>query len=94
MNLKTKFAIKCIEDNYQDYRDAADLLAKEAQKVVDWGEVQCLCSKDGKVMIAIGESKCKVEAFFNLAKRGSVSLLRSEERRVGKECRSRWSPYH
>src|SRR5260221_14561025 len=21
-------------------------------------------------------------------------LLRSEERRVGKECRSRWSPYH
>ena len=28
--------------------------------------------------------------------RGSinVSLCRSEERRVGKECRSRWSPYH
>ena len=23
-----------------------------------------------------------------------VELLRSEERRVGKECRSRWSPYH
>ena len=22
------------------------------------------------------------------------SLHRSEERRVGKECRSRWSPYH
>src|SRR5256885_15774437 len=22
------------------------------------------------------------------------SLARSEERRVGKECRSRWSPYH
>ena len=22
------------------------------------------------------------------------SKLRSEERRVGKECRSRWSPYH
>ena len=21
-------------------------------------------------------------------------VLRSEERRVGKECRSRWSPYH
>src|SRR2546426_2760545 len=27
-----------------------------------------------------------VLAFFN--------LIRSEERRVGKECRSRWSPYH
>ena len=23
-----------------------------------------------------------------------VQSMRSEERRVGKECRSRWSPYH
>ena len=23
-----------------------------------------------------------------------ISIERSEERRVGKECRSRWSPYH
>ena len=23
-----------------------------------------------------------------------IGMLRSEERRVGKECRSRWSPYH
>ena len=23
-----------------------------------------------------------------------VTVTRSEERRVGKECRSRWSPYH
>ena len=26
--------------------------------------------------------------------RGQVRRERSEERRVGKECRSRWSPYH
>src|SRR3989454_11412302 len=25
---------------------------------------------------------------------GAVAMMRSEERRVGKECRSRWSPYH
>ena len=25
---------------------------------------------------------------------GEKLLTRSEERRVGKECRSRWSPYH
>ena len=25
---------------------------------------------------------------------GNGDFLRSEERRVGKECRSRWSPYH
>ena len=24
----------------------------------------------------------------------AVLITRSEERRVGKECRSRWSPYH
>ena len=24
----------------------------------------------------------------------SIEIVRSEERRVGKECRSRWSPYH
>src|SRR3989442_3221565 len=24
----------------------------------------------------------------------AVDIIRSEERRVGKECRSRWSPYH
>src|SRR2546422_2059864 len=31
-----------------------------------------------------------------VSERGSARLLsgRSEERRVGKECRSRWSPYH
>ena len=30
---------------------------------------------------------------WNYRRYGSV-LSRSEERRVGKECRSRWSPYH
>ena len=25
---------------------------------------------------------------------GDINAARSEERRVGKECRSRWSPYH
>ena len=36
---------------------------------------------------------------FHNEKTGSFSVspnkqMRSEERRVGKECRSRWSPYH
>ena len=35
---------------------------------------------------------------FLLSDAGGVLLaalgVRSEERRVGKECRSRWSPYH
>ena len=29
-----------------------------------------------------------------MAKEAIDAVLRSEERRVGKECRSRWSPYH
>ena len=29
--------------------------------------------------------------YFDIFKK---TLSRSEERRVGKECRSRWSPYH
>src|SRR5258708_39577611 len=28
------------------------------------------------------------------AEEGPIEIERSEERRVGKECRSRWSPYH
>ena len=33
---------------------------------------------------------------LDIPTKGSVTLAgkRSEERRVGKECRSRWSPYH
>ena len=29
-----------------------------------------------------------------LCDEGKLQKYRSEERRVGKECRSRWSPYH
>ena len=35
-----------------------------------------------------------VEMLQQLLDHGIVPVLRSEERRVGKECRSRWSPYH
>src|SRR2546429_5422387 len=31
---------------------------------------------------------------FRILRRNAGFTLRSEERRVGKECRSRWSPYH
>ena len=38
----------------------------------------------------------KGEVWINgtLATMGTKVMPRSEERRVGKECRSRWSPYH
>src|SRR3989441_9961122 len=34
------------------------------------------------------------EALGQLGLEGVINGVRSEERRVGKECRSRWSPYH
>ena len=36
------------------------------------------------------QAKNDAQALVNQVK----DLCRSEERRVGKECRSRWSPYH
>ena len=47
-------------------------------------------------LIAI-ERRKDSESKHNLVKEDMTSSLsdyRSEERRVGKECRSRWSPYH
>src|SRR2546429_2756296 len=35
-----------------------------------------------------------VQAVVDLYRVFCAGLQRSEERRVGKECRSRWSPYH
>ena len=50
--------------------------------------------------------KAIMDCFLNMLKRKNIDRVtvtdiceecginRSEERRVGKECRSRWSPYH
>ena len=35
-----------------------------------------------------------VDLAREITKSMGKKVLRSEERRVGKECRSRWSPYH
>src|SRR5688572_33498809 len=47
-------------------------------------------------MISNGEGRTTCSYFYPGNKRVlySSTHLRSEERRVGKECRSRWSPYH
>ena len=39
-------------------------------------------------------TKIEVPFFQDTFTRKEMKKLRSEERRVGKECRSRWSPYH
>ena len=42
----------------------------------------------GKGNITVNDKK--LEEYFPM----EIIHRRSEERRVGKECRSRWSPYH
>src|SRR3712207_9231754 len=43
-----------------------------------------------------GSGHCHIVPYWaeKLGKKDIVAYQRSEERRVGKECRSRWSPYH
>ena len=48
----------------------------------------------GVTVEASGSSSGFETALRLLRPRGTLVLKRSEERRVGKECRSRWSPYH
>ena len=40
------------------------------------------------------EINIKAKAMIDIATKQIIPAVRSEERRVGKECRSRWSPYH
>ena len=39
-------------------------------------------------------TKNDIDKVLEIYNSNSDFLERSEERRVGKECRSRWSPYH
>ena len=60
-----------------------------------------MCSSDLTLVIP----KQEVDYLFDLdddllagmmvfSKKIGLAIERSEERRVGKECRARWSPYH
>src|SRR3712207_7700924 len=53
---------------------------------------------DADAVIATGQRTGNTATIEEIEEIGSAThlplLVRSEERRVGKECRSRWSPYH
>ena len=45
--------------------------------------------------VGLIKKEALTNALYNLRiSVGNANASRSEERRVGKECRSRWSPYH
>ena len=46
------------------------------------------------IRLGVRVNPLTVDETQNFEKGKSITTNRSEERRVGKECRSRWSPYH
>ena len=68
-------------------------LAGIADDALDLGRevlgVPVLGSTRDLVQLRVSGIRCAVNAVGGIGARS-----RSEERRVGKECRSRWSPYH
>src|SRR5262245_64768842 len=57
----------------------------------DWSSD--VCSSD-LVPVADPDASVGIEPDVVRVRAQADGLERSEERRVGKECRSRWSPYH
>ena len=53
-----------------------------------------MSEKDKNDMIDKYFTMEKIKEYDELYGSNYIAQLRSEERRVGKECRSRWSPYH
>src|SRR3712207_9542017 len=49
---------------------------------------------DSDLAKLVKEGKIKATTDFSFVSEVDAIAIRSEERRVGKECRSRWSPYH
>ena len=48
----------------------------------------------GKHTYLLQESGKTINVDAKIKQLNDINWIRSEERRVGKECRSRWSPYH
>ena len=67
----------------EKFKTRYDKLNSAQKKAVD--------TIDGPLLVVAGPGTGKTEL---LSMRAANIDDRSEERRVGKECRSRWSPYH
>src|SRR3989454_3139835 len=58
------------------------------------GDLTFLQLTFGYLVGRIGVAALLLPGYFEGTQETAYQRLRSEERRVGKECRSRWSPYH
>jgi len=79
---------------YVDHNAMGEKHASCGEKCIKSGAPVGIVS-DGKAMLVVGAHKPMNDELAPLAgKTVTLKGKRSEERRVGKECRSRWSPYH
>src|SRR5438067_8763031 len=75
------------------------LLPKDAQRCdrCDWTRAATAETAEGKASDAVAVILSIIPGLGHIYKGhklvGFLWMARSEERRVGKECRSRWSPY-
>ena len=80
--------LDCIDSNLDKLnRKIYDKITTTARNLVSVGE-----EIEGEFGIPIVNKRISVTPIAYIVGAGLAS--RSEERRVGKECRSRWSPYH
>jgi len=81
-------------------REVAEQKAKEVGEAINEDAQIVSDTKSSTWIVAIGPKRPQIEAEevrSSLETAGLDAVVvntRSEERRVGKECRSRWSPYH
>src|SRR3712207_9426363 len=86
----------CVADAFAELLDliVRDYAITDAQKDVDLNasvdEPAAVIEADKQQIVTDATERAR-ELFPSFR---TGLLLRSEERRVGKECRSRWSPYH
>ena len=76
-------------DRYKDEK-------KNRKKNMKKEKVQNIIRRCAVCVIAVALIGCAGYSVHNIyeSKKPTEKVTRSEERRVGKECRSRWSPYH
>ena len=72
------------------FAGAADLEVELPKKHFALIDSYCLDCHDAETQ----KGKVNLEALSFKVTTIKQAEIRSEERRVGKECRSRWSPYH